>query len=422
MRNLIYHLKPRFYPPFELKEKTNKTDVEHFKVYIDESILYEQQDASMIAKRFIVAFYTIKANNIERLNRAYKQSIYANKSSNEKKSNQVSDKTNRRALKIAQNYLVNAAVLERSAYDYNQFGTWKKNMLLSLELLSYIQPIENILLRLKEYAKTAEIIVDVIIDRTSQNCIDPCLSLNEDLLKRLAKEISDPDKKISVNYQTADSKDSYGIQVADMFAGAYRKELSYHRNEPLVSLIPFPYHREILEPELQQNSDFLKILGQIVHEQMPQNILPAPQPIIENKPPVKNKREREWDYHPFVKLKTFFKKKYDNLYIGKDVFSEASALIHKLKSVNNAKKRMRILMLCWDLNKQLGNFAKRAGLKPHTFASTLSQKTDDKHYEKTLSNLQRNLNQLKNKYNDRFERRYVIRELRVFNKQIKKYC
>lgn len=66
------------------------------------------------------------------------------------------------------------------------------------------------------------------------------MSLNKQLLDRLAQEVSDSDNCVVINYQTVDSKESYGIQVADMFAGAYRKELSYHRNEPLVSLIPFP--------------------------------------------------------------------------------------------------------------------------------------------------------------------------------------
>lgn len=37
-------------------EKTTEANVEHFKVYIDESILYEQQEEMMIARRFIVAF------------------------------------------------------------------------------------------------------------------------------------------------------------------------------------------------------------------------------------------------------------------------------------------------------------------------------------------------------------------------------
>lgn len=39
----------------------------------------------MIARRFIVAFYTIKAKDIERLYCAYKQTIYANKATHEKK-------------------------------------------------------------------------------------------------------------------------------------------------------------------------------------------------------------------------------------------------------------------------------------------------------------------------------------------------
>ena len=72
----------------------------------------------------------------------------------------------------------------------------------------HIQPIKNILLQLKNCAKTAEIIVDVVIDRTSQNCIDPCLSLNKQLLDRLAQEVSDSDNCVVINYQTVDSKES----------------------------------------------------------------------------------------------------------------------------------------------------------------------------------------------------------------------
>lgn len=419
MRNLIYHLKPRLYPPFKLKKKVK---IEHFKIYIDESILYEQQDTDMIANRFIVAFYTIKADNVEKLNRTYKQTIYSNKSSNEKKSNQVSDKTNRQALEVAQNYLVDATVFERSAYDYNKFGTWKKNMLLSLELLSYIQPIKNILLTLKEFAKTAEIIVDVIIDRTSQNCIDPCLSLNENLLERLAKEISDPDKNIIINYQTADSKESYGIQVADMLAGAYRKELAYHKNEPLVSLIPFPYHKKVLDSKLQQNSEFLKILGQIAYAQMAQNQAPTPtsQTMTNNK--VTNKSKIKWNYHPVMKLKDFLKKQYDTFHIGKGVYSETTTLLYNLELIDNTQKRAQIIAMCCRLNKKLGKFAKGAGLKPHAFALNLSQKTSDKHYEKTLTNLQHNLDQLKDSCNNNFERRFIKRELKAFNTKVKKYC
>ena len=63
MRNLIYQLKPRLYPPFHLKKK-----VERFKIYIDESILYTQSAEKMVAQRFITAFYAIKATDIEKLN------------------------------------------------------------------------------------------------------------------------------------------------------------------------------------------------------------------------------------------------------------------------------------------------------------------------------------------------------------------
>lgn len=90
MRNLIFQLKPRLYPPFHLKKK-----VERFKIYIDESILYSQNTENIVAQRFITAFYTIKTADVKKLDHEYRHVIYQNKKLNEKKSNQVSDETNR---------------------------------------------------------------------------------------------------------------------------------------------------------------------------------------------------------------------------------------------------------------------------------------------------------------------------------------
>lgn len=409
MRNLIYQLKPRLYPPFHLKKK-----VERFKIYIDESILYTQSAEKMVAQRFITAFYAIKATDIEKLNYNYRLIIYQNKDSNEKKSNQVSDETNKQALGIAQKYLKNAYILERPTIDYAQYGDWKKNMLLSMELLSYIQPIKKILGELKKQIIGSEFEVDVIIDRTSQNCIDPCLTFNKNLLQKIAREVSDSDKQITVNYQTIDSKESCGIQVADMLAGAYRKELLYRQSETPVTLIPFSYQKTVLDADLKSNSNFLKILGQIVYEQLPHQMLPA------NKTVNKEIPKSKLNFGLPVLIRSF-KLKHLKLIMKKDVFSDTTALLYRLGEITTTSKRKKIIEECCNLNKGLVRIVDMTNIKLLSFTANLSHKTSNKHYQKTLKNLQSNLSQLKGKISNRVIRKIIISELKSFNNEIKKY-
>lgn len=143
---------------------------------------------------------------------------------------------------------------------------------------------------------------------------------------------------------------------------------------------------------------------------MSQNQLPSSQTVTNDR--LVNKRKR--NYHPIAKLKEFLKKKYNNFHIGKGIFSETTTLLHRLELIDNTQKRAQIIAMCCRLNKKLGKFAKSAALKPHAFALNLSQKTSDKHYEKTLTNLQHNLDQLKDSCNNNFERRFIIRELKAF--------
>lgn len=116
------------------------------------------------------------------------------------------------------------------------------------------------------------------------------------------------------------------------------------------------------------------------------------------------------------------KRKYNDFHIGKATFLKTMYLLHKLESINSNKERVQVIAVCSKLNKHLGTFAKGMGIKPNDFALTLSQKTNDKNYEKTLNNLRHNLDQLEKRCNDKFERRFIMRELKVFNTQIKKYC
>lgn len=103
-------------------------------------------------------------------------------------------------------------------------------------------------------------------------------------------------------------------------------------------------------------------------------------------------------------------------------FSTTIILLNRLKLVSSIKKRVQIIAICRDLNKQLGSLAKQAEIKSNAFAFTLSQKTNDQNYERTLSNLQHNLYQLKDNCSSQFERRFIIEAIKVFNTKIKKYC
>lgn len=411
MRNLIFHLKSR------LKPTLKPAQPDHFQIFIDESILYEQHEEKMLAQRFITAFYMINFQDIKELNQQYCKIIYATNVKHEKKSNQVSDQTNRQALIIAQKYLTQAMILERKAYDYAKFGGWKKNMFLSLELMSYIDPIKEILRQLKHQVLSSKVIVDVIIDQTSQNCIDPCLTLNKELLHKLAIEASDQQTNFEVNYQTADSKENYGIQVADMFAGAYRKELVYCMNDEPVELIPFAYHKKVLDEKLNANTDFLQVLGQVVYEQIPN--IPFPSSEIKTNP---SQNRHEFNFHPILVIATFFRSKYLLFISSNNLFLETDIVLKRLTAVTDEMDRSEIISLCIALNNQLTRIAKNLGLKPQNYAMTLSKKVTAGPYQKTIKNMRSNVRQLREKSDNVITRKIIARKLKTFNRKISRYC
>lgn len=391
-----------------------KKKTQHFIIFVDESISYVRQDDHMTADRFITAFYMINAQRLQALNQLYNQTIYPKNSKREKKSNSVSDKINRKALEVAKSFLTSALILERPACDLNQFTQIKEPMYLSLELLSYIHPVKTLLLELKKHINSSRIKVDVVVDETSQNHVDPCLSLNRTLLHDIAEDLSDERVTFEINYYTENSKKSYGIQVADMLAGAYRKEMLCHLNQINTKLIPFSYHQLTLDSDLKRNPKFLEMLGYVVYSQIdkPQVVKSDVKPNLLFSP----KR--------VVTLISEFIKKQKRIKQTKqtDYFKESNQLLLDLISVNNKSKRQEIIVLCSKFNKKMRQYAKKSGLKPHNYVVTLSNKVDTTHYQKTLKNLRNNLKQLNSLCQETTLRSNVVLDLKVFNKEISKYC
>ena len=62
-------------------------------------------------------------------------------------------------------------------------------------------------------------------------------------------------------YQTCDSKQELGIQMADMLVGAYRKQEKYAANDDNTTLIPFNVTSMIDTLNFQNQGTFLKLYG-----------------------------------------------------------------------------------------------------------------------------------------------------------------
>ena len=399
---LIFHRKSLT----SLSQPPKQSD--RFIIYIDESILFQQYEEKMLAERFITAFYMINAQNEDKLNQLYYQAIYQNGANHEKKSSQVSDRTNRKALTAAKECLSQAMILERQAVDYSQFGEWKKNMFLCIELLSYIKPVQDLLAQLKKETLKPDVIIEVVVDQTSQNCTDPCLFYNQRLLNSMADAINDEQTQFTIYYRTADSKECYGIQVADMLAGAYRKELVYSANDAPMELIPFPYRKKVLNENLSTDSDFINILGKIVYEQITKSQSPSLKiKVNENRPKANLK---------FESSLTWLKNWCLNLKLKKDNFAEADQILLKLSTITDENKRLDIIILCKSLNDQLIKIANNMGLKADTYVMTLSKKVSSTAYQKTIKNIRRNIRLLRQTTNNAIIRKRIAGKLKRFNK------
>lgn len=387
-----------------------------FNIYIDESILFHQTEDKTTPTHFLTAFYVIEQKLVTKLNTNYQNTIYFDGSTKERKSNQVPDKINRLALEVAKKYMTSVFILERTAYNYEEFNDWKQNIHLTLELLSYIQPIQNILTSLKKIVTAPKIFVNVIIDRTTQNCIDPCQSFNQSFLQELAKNASDINTSFKISYQTADSQNSYGIQVADMLAGAYRKEIVYRQSDHPVKLIPFQYEKKILNPVLENNSDFLKIFGHIIFEQIPTlkwNQIKADEPINSN--PSTQTITPPSRLHPLRNIVQKFKEK---LLTKKSSFQnnlrQTQLLLKQLKLITDTATRQDTISLLIQLNNQFLIICQGDSLTSNYLINELSTKTDTAHYQKTIENIQRNLNLIKQKGSNHSLKLKIAKTLKKF--------
>lgn len=382
---------------------------EKIDIFIDESIAFQRIYEKTQAKRFITAFYAIKSCDLQKLSQEYKKVIYLkSKAKREKKSCNVSDKENLRALTVAQKYLLNATIVSRQTMDLSELTTDQHiNLNIALELRSYIYPLKQIIqsIQSKYQNKYQGLQINLKFDRNTQNANDPYLSWNQKTLRKIQTELNKTTDLI-INYNTLDSRNSYGVQVADMLAGAYRKERTYLENDCYTQLIPFSY--ELIELDnLKEDTQFLEILGKLTLNDLSINWITP-----------NSKNNVNFLFHLFFNLYSSMKSWFNQPFISQNQLKLARKNIRKArKNQLNETKRQQIIFSIITLNDHLKILAQKSQPKSSKYIYQLSKSSKQKHYLKTLDNISRNLNILELDL-PKAKRRRFFRYLHSFNKQV----
>ncbi|TSO25272.1 DUF3800 domain-containing protein [Lactobacillus sp. LL6] len=384
---------------------------EEYNIYIDESITYRHIDEHAFPEQFITAFCVIPVCNIKKFNKYYFQYVYKSRKGAEIKSTNVSDKENRNILKNSKKYLTKSLIFSRPAYMLDSFEHNKQALSLALDLRSYIAPVKRLVKAIKVDATTHYVKFNILIDQTSRNGINPYVSYSQELLGKMANEISTQNLKYIFTYHVLDSKQSYGIQLADMLAGAYRKECSYIKTNEKVKIIPFAYLLEKGPEKLKQDQIFLKLFGYVAYTRLLLG------PDAEELPNLQY--SQKW-YYNIKSLRIKINRFYKRIIINHNLSSTISLAYRILTDCNNvtlSSKRKRILEEINMLNKTLKPLALINGLNANEFILQFSNKVKDKNYHKTIIQITTNIESVQ-KVVKKEEYDTFNRGLKYFNRNI----
>lgn len=377
-----------------------------YNIYIDESIAFNPDNKS---GKFIVSFCAFPKDKISLFNKEYFFTIYTGKTMREIKSTSVSDKRNCLALRIAQKYLTAAQIFQ---YQYAPIN--KKSANLAFELRCYILPLEQLIQKLRDQSEANRVLCNIFIDQTSQNNASPYQEYNQQLLNSIAQKLSTEQQLVDCSYNTLDSKESYGIQAADMLAGAYRKELTYQENSDPTQIIPFSYNRQVISfTDFSEDQDFLKLLGLIAYN----NVFTEEQDKIK---PINT---------PKVNLDIIFKVKialhklfYEKILFGqnatKKVVNQTLKNLDLALNVADSYSKEQIILRLSQLNEILYKSFKPNTPSSGSFIRTLSKKNNEKHFKKTIANISKNIIYMNSIDLSASQRQRFVKALKSFNANI----
>ncbi|MCQ5246773.1 DUF3800 domain-containing protein [Lactobacillus gasseri] len=367
-----------------------------FHIFIDESISFQSQ-SNNTTEKFYTGFLVISTFQLKDLYNRYFQKIYHSHYKKEKKSVNVSDTMNRLALDIVKPFLTNAYIYRRPTYHKNDTTLDNTIMQQVLMLQSYIYPIKRIIEDLRQQNPVINLKLNIYLDQTNLNSQLESEYFSCKLLSQIIKNLGE-ENNVFFTYQTCDSKQELGIQMADMLVGAYRKQEKYAANDDNTTLIPFNVTSMIDSLAFQNQDTFLKLYGLVS---------------ITMKSPTKK---------DLTAFKKFLKNALDSdsyQYPKRNNFNTIRAKLTKAKNKTYQeefnRKLVRILV---SLNKSL---TKIYGNKlPKAYIKNLSQKYNRNNCNRTIANMQRNINKLQKIQLSIFKIFKLKISLRRFNKQLDK--
>ena len=292
----------------------------------------------------------------------YFQKIYHSCRKKEKKSVNVSDTMNRLALDIVKPFLTSAYIYQRPTYHKSDNSLDKAIVQQVLILQSYIYPVKKNIEDLRHQNPAVDLKLHIYLD------------------------------------QTCDSKKELGIQMADMLVGAYRKQEKHGVNDENRSIIPFKVTSMVDTLDFQDQDTFLKLYGlvSLTMKSPTKKDLTAFKKVLKNELDSDSHQHQETNNFNTIRMKlTKAKTKTDE------------------EEVN--RKFVKILI---SLNKFL---LKIYGKKvPSAYINNLSRKYNHKSCNRSITNMQRNINKLQKVQLSKLKIFILRLGLKRFNKQLDK--
>lgn len=167
---------------------------------------------------------------------------------------------NRLALDVVKPFLNSAYIYQRLTYHKHNDSFDNAIVQQVLILQSYIYPIKRIIENLRSQNPTVDLKLHICLDETNLNSQLDNKYFSYKLLSKIIKNLGE-EKHVFFTYQTCDSKQELGIQMADMLVGAYRKQEKHGVNDENSSIIPFKVTSMIDTLDFQDQDTFLKLYG-----------------------------------------------------------------------------------------------------------------------------------------------------------------
>lgn len=230
--------------------------------WIDWNIFIDETYFGLNNQEFVTSFFAIKKEKAPVLFDSYKKKFLSKKSDFEMKSALVSDKLNRKILKSTKGYRAIYGYCHSNLSNISSNDKLYKSLSLASLIENYICPIEKVVEKALKLDNKSNLKLHLFIDeRTEMQINSDFYKVANFFLKNIEDNFTTENQKIRLDWALLDSKKSIGIQIADMMAGAYRKQHMYSQFEDNIDMLPFKYFEEVHGSDYFKDQTFVKVYG-----------------------------------------------------------------------------------------------------------------------------------------------------------------